>query len=167
MEIIIVTISMIGLFVWLAISAYKHESRKLAKKKATEDGITADLCSLCREPVCAVYGFHAYKFIGIAPFAAVSETTPVFVVLCREHAREKCRGICKAIGARGHWGFPGFLVAAYHVANNLRTLRKGGALTAADALHCICHGVLLGWLRIVGFLLLFVLVIGVVTRLLD
>jgi len=156
-----------ALCIWIVVRTWKYESNKRAGHKTIEQNAKSDTCNICLERGSTQYWLYDYKFIGIALIASVSETTPAYATLCHIHAREQCLSLCKSIGKRGHWGFPGFLLAPYYVIKNIWSLKRRRKLTVYDCLACVWYGIIVGWLLLLLFFVILMLSLAGIIALME
>jgi hypothetical protein len=163
------TILLIGtpaaLLIWLSIKAAHHTRRVWTDRQAAIEAIPVNQCEECGAPDCAKYLLFEYKFIGLLPIAYVMEVSPYVVVLCPEHVQRRSLALCRSIGRKGYWGFPGVVVAPWFVYRNLAALGTKRILSARQVVLSLYYGVVLGWIRIVALLIAVIVVLAVGFRL--
>lgn len=165
------TILLIGtptaLLIWLSIRAAQHTMQVRADRRTAIAATPVSQCEECGTPDCERYLLFDYKSIGLLPIAYTIEVSPYLVVLCPEHVRQRSLALCRSIGRKGYWGFPGIVVAPWYVCKNLAALRTKRILSARQVVLSLYYGVVLGWIRIVGLLIALIVVLAVGFRLSD
>jgi hypothetical protein len=125
------------------------------------------LCQACGGKDASLYSFRTCRCFGIAPIAAVWETSKQEATVCKQCAPNRAVAACRQLGLVGGWGFPGFAIVLLYTSANIWELIRNGSARPGTALRCLAWGIVLPWVLLALFFMLLILALALVMRLSD
>lgn len=153
------------LILFILIGTFTPIWRQRRVRKERARALTGHPCRDCGAHPARLYGFRTCRCFGIAPLAAVWETTTREVVACPACARTQAVAACRELGKWGGWGFPGFLVVVVYTAGNVAELVRNRTLRPTALLRCAAWGILLPWTALLLFLAALILLLALILNL--